>query len=121
MSKLIVTAQSLNEMIVKADAEKRVHIIGRALVALFDRQTKDEKVLNDTNRWNMVGFSGADAKSGSLTAKYYLKHKTLLEWQIDRWMKTQRNGLPRLCKYWKQLNEIAVEKAATQHEEGVQA
>jgi hypothetical protein len=108
----IVTGVSLARMLNEASFEKRVTIIGRALVALFNRQTESEKSCNDTHNWNSVGFSGADGKSGSLTAKYWLKHRTLMDWQVERWMTPQRNGLPKLCKYAKQLNDIAEAKAS---------
>lgn len=85
-------------------------VIGRALVAIFNRQTETEKKVNTTNQHNMIGFTGVDALSGSITAKYYIKHKKLLQWQIDRWLKQNKNGVPRIAKYHKQLNEIANEK-----------
>lgn len=107
----IVSRESLQKMLDEANDVKRQHVIGRALVALFDRQTKDEQATNDTRNLNTIGFSGADAKSGSLTAKYYLKHKKLEDWQVARWMKVQKNGFARLTKYHKQLNEIAEAKA----------
>ncbi len=87
------------------------HVVGKACVGLFNRQTEAEKVDNDTKILNMEGFSGSDARQGSLTAKYYLKHKTLLHWQVDQWTKEWR-GRPRLVKYWKQLSQIATAKAA---------
>lgn len=108
----IVTRNSLQHMLDAASPEKLQAIVGRALVALFDRQTRDEKAINDTQVWNAVGFSGADGKSGSLTAKYYLKHKKLEDWQVARWTKKGKNGFARLCKYHKQLNDIAEHKAA---------
>lgn len=107
----IVTRESLQLMLDKASPEKRQHIVGRALVALFERQTASEKSCNDTHDWNKIGFSGADAKSGTLTAKTYLKHKKLLDWQVERWMAPQKNGYARVTKYAAQLNEIALEKA----------
>lgn len=107
-----VTRESLQVMINSADAVKKQHIVGRALVAIFNRQTMSEKNSNITNNWNTVGFSGADAYSGCLTAKSYLKHKSLQEWQVQKWLKPARNGFARLTKYHKQLNEIAMEKAA---------
>jgi hypothetical protein len=87
-----------------------MHIVGRALVALFDRQTQDEKAVNDTNKLNTVGFSAADAKSGSLTAKFYLKHNRLEDWQVEKWTRLIK-GYARLCKYARQLNDVAVRKA----------
>jgi hypothetical protein len=108
----IVTRTSLQTMIDQADDIKVQHVIGRALVALFQRQTESEKSTNDTHNENDIGFSGADAKSGSLTAKYYLKHKKLEQWQIEKWTKRSKNGYARLTKYHKQLNDVAVRKAA---------
>lgn len=87
-----------------------MHVVGRALVAIFNRQTEDEKNTNNTNRNNTIGFNGPDARSGSLTAKSYLKNNTLQDWQIDQWLKEDRTGYPRLCKYHRQLNEIAIQK-----------
>lgn len=111
MTKL-VTRESLEALLADDRGHEFVqHVVGRALVALFDRQTKDEQATDDTHEWNTVGFSGADARSGSITAKTYLKNGRLLDWQVDAWTRDFR-GRPRLCKYHKQLNDIAVKKAA---------
>jgi hypothetical protein len=114
---MIVTKQSLNVMLNKADDAKKILIIGRALVALFERQTESEQQANTTANLNGVGFAGSDARSGSLTAKSFLKNKTLAAWQVERWMKPQKDGFPRICKYVKQLNEIAEVKAVKQKSE----
>lgn len=106
---MLVTRATLLNLL--NDEAKRPHVIGRALVALFDHQTRTEQAANSTQLHNMVGFSGSDAKSGSITAKYYLKHKTLLPWQVDQWMRDFR-GFPRITKYVKQLNRAAEAKAA---------
>lgn len=111
MAKKLVTHDTIKHMLANESRAYVEAVIGRALLALLDRQTEDEKVCNDTRVWNAVGFSGADAKSGSLTAKFYAKHGKLLDWQVDKWTKKSKNGYPRLCKYAKQLNEIALEKA----------
>lgn len=103
----IVTKDSLKELLVR-DAGR---VIARALVVIFERQTEDEKADNQTEVENGIGFTGFDAKSGTLTAKYFLKHKRLEQWQIDRWMKPAKDGYPRICRYAKQLNEIAIQKA----------
>lgn len=108
----IVSKDSLKDMLMNAPEDKRVRIIGRALVALFDRQTRDEQATNDTKEHNNVGFTGGDARGGSLTAKYFLKHGKLESWQVERWMKVGKSGYPRLCKYHKQLDAIAKAKAA---------
>lgn len=90
--------------------EMKVKVIGRALVALLNRQVADEQRTAQTRLHNGQGFQPADAYSGTLTAKYFLKHGTLLEWQVEKWAKPTSTGLPRIVKYSRQLNEIANEK-----------
>lgn len=113
----IVTRATL--MTLLSDEKKRPHVIGRALVALFHKQTRTEQVANHTDNLNFVGFSGSDARDGSITAKYYLKHGTLLPWQIENWMKPFR-GFPRITKYARQLNDIATDRARTQERARIQ-
>lgn len=110
--KQVVTRDTLRTMLRNDNTKYVDAVIGRALLALLNRQTEDEQRSNDTKIWNSVGFSGADARSGSLTAKSFAKNGRLLDWQRDKWLKPAKNGYPRLCKYAKQLNEIALEKGA---------
>jgi hypothetical protein len=112
MSKHIVTKSNLTERVLAGDT-KAMHTIGRALVAIFNRQTEDEKGSNDTKYHNNMGFTGGDAKGGSLSAKYYLKHKRLEQWQVDRWTRRSPGGTVRIAKYWRQLDEVAKVKAAS--------
>lgn len=115
MTTPIVTKESLQVMLDNPNRNYVMHVIGRALVVLFNRQTEAEKATNDTKEYNMIGFAGADAKSGSLTAKYYLKHKKLEDWQMDKWLKKgAKSGVARLCKYHRQLNEAAQAKQNSQ-------
>lgn len=107
--KQIVTKEGMIKILAEKDAEFVMHYIGRALVVMFNRQIDDEKSSNVTRHDNNIGFTPADAMSGSITAKYYLKHKTLLDWQIEKWTKDFR-GAPRITKYWRQLNEEANRK-----------
>jgi hypothetical protein len=110
MKTMIVTKQSLLTML-QTSRERQAQVVGRALVALFLRQTEDEKDANKTNHDNDVGFQHSDAKRGSITAKYFLKHGTLLDWQVEPWLAPQGNkGYPRIAKYSRQLNEIALAK-----------
>ena len=106
----IVTRESLIDLL-KNDT-RRAEVIGRALVVLFNNQTSSEKAANVTNLNNSIGFTGADGHSGCLSAKYFLKHKTLLPWQVDRWMKLGSSGFPRITKYWRQLDAAAQAKRA---------
>jgi hypothetical protein len=106
----IVTKDSLQSML--DNPRIRTHVVGRALVVLFENQTKDEQVMATTNKDNGVGFTGSDAFSGTLTAKYYMKHGILLDWQVEKWTKAGKNGYARLCKYWRQLDTRAQTKAS---------
>jgi len=110
---VLVSRESLQALIDNASPKKQQVIIGRALVALLDRQTQDEQSSNTTNKSNNVGFTGADAFSGSISAKYYIKNKSLKDFVVEKWTKRAKNGFARLTKYHKQLNEIAIEKAST--------
>lgn len=83
-------------------------VVGRALVVLFNRQTSDEQGKNCTEEHNGRGFTGADARTGCMTAKYFLKHHSLLDWQVEKWTKKSENtGFSRLTKYHSQLNQVA--------------
>lgn len=110
--KQVVTRDSLRTMLRNPNVKYVDAVIGRGLLAILQRQTNDEANAADTKYTNGVGFSSADAKSGTLTAKSFVKNGGLLDWQRDKWLKPASNGYPRLCKYVKQLNEIALEKAA---------
>ena len=111
-SPVIVTRDSLRDMLANPNPEFVGRVIGKALVAIYARQTQAEQSSDATVEDNGIGFAGADAHGGSLTAKFFMKHNTLLDWQIDAWSKVQKSGYPRLCKYHKQLNEVAQAKAA---------
>lgn len=105
----IVTRESFMSMLI-ASRERQKKVVGRALVALYKRQTEDEKTSLQTKHDNSRGFSAPDAKSGTLCAKYFLRHGTLQDWQFANWMREEK-GLPRIAKYVRQLNEIALAKA----------
>ncbi len=102
-----VTRESIAAMLNNDNPAYVQAVIGRALVALLKNQTATEQATASTNEDNGIGFTGADAKGGTLTAKYYIKHKRLLDWQVDKWLKLGSNGYPRLAKYHKQLNDYA--------------
>ena len=104
----IVTRESFMSMLI-ASRERQKKVVGRALVALMKRQTEDEKSSLQTKHENARGFSASDAKSGTLCARYFLKHGTLQDWQFANWMREEKS-LPRIAKYVRQLNEIALEK-----------
>ena len=108
----LVTKDTLRNMIIDRPHARVQHVIGRALVAIFNKQTASEKESDSTDRTNGVGFSGLDSIGGSLTAKSYITRGQLQPWQVEKWTRVMTNGYPRICKYSKQLNDIAVAKAA---------
>jgi hypothetical protein len=110
MSNIVTRAYIANKL-ANPNAEYVMHFVGRALVVLLNRQTADEQATAHTTHTNNRGFSQSDAKSGTLCAKYYLKHNKLEPWMIGNWTRHWR-GQPRIAKYWVQLNEAAQAKAA---------
>ena len=100
-----------NALIERKD-ETGMHAVGRALVHLLNRQTEDEKRESTTKYHNNLGFTGADARRGTITAKYYLRHRMLNDWQIAYWLTKDKTGRTRLGKYYGQIAEEAKKKAA---------
>jgi hypothetical protein len=107
----IVTKEYIQNFLTN-NPEKRAEFIGRALVVIFNNQTEGEKAASVTNVDNGVGFTGGDAHSGCISAKYFLKHRSMLDWQIERWMKPNAKGTMRIAKYWRQLDAEAQRKAS---------
>jgi hypothetical protein len=99
----------------KGDTEARRFLeqyIGKALMVLLDRQTQDEQRDTTVKYRNEMGFTGADGRSGTIAARTYLKYKGFPEdWMLKQWVKPNRRGVPRIAKYWRQLNEAAIQKA----------
>ena len=105
------TREKFVDLISRQD-EVGMHSIGRALVHLFNRQTEDERAINSTDVHNACGFTPADARVGSITAKYYIKNKKLLDWQMDQWTAANDKGRLRLEKYFRQIAEEVSAKVA---------
>lgn len=101
----IVTRESFIDML--NNHPDRAKVIGRALVVIFRNQTNDEQKVNTTKIHNAMGFTPADARSGSISAKYFIKNGTLDGWMVDKWMKLNDVGIPRIAKYHAQLNASA--------------
>lgn len=110
----IVTKETLKQMLKNPNPRYVDMVLGRALVVLFNNQTETEKQANETKVYNEVGFTGADARSGTITAKYFLKHGKLSDWQREAWLRPDKHGTPRIVKYHKQLNAAAAKRQATQ-------
>lgn len=89
--------------------ENPAYVIGRALAAIYQRQTASEQQAQTTRIQNGIGFSKPDARIGCIGARQFLNHNQQ-QWVIDVWLRKAADGLPRICKYAKQLNDIAKEK-----------
>ncbi len=74
--------------------------VEKAIVAIYKRQTEDEKATQATRHSNNVGFSGADASRGTYYAQWILSGKRLTGKHLDK-------GRAMALKYRKQLLSIA--------------
>lgn len=100
----IVTEQYMLETI-KLNPSK---VIGRALLAIYNRQTSSEQSCGETRMVNGVGFTAFDANLGTRCAEYFKTHDSLQEWMIQVWLKpTGKKQRAKILKYTNQLNEIA--------------
>lgn len=102
MKNKLVTKQWLADKI----AIDPSYTIGRALVAIFNEQTMEERSDNTTKFRNGVGFAKPDARIGAIAAKTFLKNGKLELWQLNIWLRPNAQGLPRIVKYAEQLNNI---------------
>jgi hypothetical protein len=100
----MLTKAELTQLITRGDRVSR-HAVGRALVHLLNRQTQEEQRSNTTRSYNLKGFTPADARTGSVHAKYYIKHGYLQDWQVAYWLVPNVRGTLRLAKYHRQLAE----------------
>lgn len=55
----------------------RNDVVERAIVAIYRRQTHDERTSDETKHRNGVGFSGAHAKLGSYYARWVINGNRL--------------------------------------------
>jgi len=106
----IVTKDSLQSMLDNPNPKYVERVVGKALYRILENQTSDEQRSNETRVHNGIGFTGADAKSGSLTAKFWKKNGYLAAWQLEKWTKKNDQGYSRLTKYHRQLNEVAIRR-----------
>lgn len=74
--------------------------VERGVVAIYNKQTEDEKMVEDTIKKNGVGYSGADAKLMTYYAKWIISGKHLSGNHLEKARK-------RILKYTTQLTKIA--------------
>lgn len=87
-----------SEIRMKIDADQRW--LERAILAIYKRQTTDEKRDEDAKHLNAMGFSASDAHYLSYCAKWLLKGNHLTRHHIDK-------ARERMRKYVKQLVLVA--------------
>jgi len=86
-----------DEIQVKIETDQKW--LERAIVAIYNRQTTDEKQSEQTKHHNGVGFTGADAHFLTYCATYILSGRTLSGNFIPKARK-------RMVKYCRQLEEL---------------
>lgn len=108
----VVTHDSLRAMIITADSEKRMRIIGRALVAMWERQLPHEKKSFRTTNHNGRGFCANDSVRGSFDALSFKRTRMISPARVQWWIDCSPSTKDmRILRYTRQLNEIAQERA----------
>lgn len=106
----LVTKDSMVELLSDPNKKFIEAVIGRAILALYNRQTASEQNSHITKEANGIGFTSYDAEIGSKTAECWKNKGTLEFWMVRYWTKKGKAGFPAVSRYHKQLNEIALEK-----------
>lgn len=89
---------------VKALLDANPLAVERAIVAIYQRQTADERASGVTRWKNGIGFAAVDANRGAYMARWILGGKHL----SGKWLEKGRHVA---CRYVRQLADIANEKA----------
>jgi hypothetical protein len=105
----MITKDSIRELLLKSDAA-----VERGILAIYDRQTQDEKVSETTNHQNGVGFSGADAQILSSFAEQ-IEKKLQRGIKAGQCLSVKQMELARkkIVRYSRQLLEIAEAKSCS--------
>ena len=90
--------------IVRQKLETDQRWLERALVVLFEFQTRDEQVSETTRCTNNIGFNHADARSLTKPAKWVMSGKSLNGWHLE-------NAKKKVPKYSRQILELIRESA----------
>jgi hypothetical protein len=97
------------ESSIKTLLETNPKAVERAIVAIYERQTPDEKATHETSKTNGVGFSKFDAEFLSSLAEWIKRGRTLTPRQLAI-------GRNKIKRYHRQLVELANEKAQSQRQ-----
>ncbi len=73
MNRIQWTERNLVKLL-KPETNKNYNIaVTRAIIAIYNNQTKEEQIKSGTIKANKIGFSASDAKIGSYMAKYAIE------------------------------------------------
>lgn len=100
----IMVAGKWNEAKIRKLLNESTEAVERALVAIYERQTADEKATSDTRHNNSRGFSACHAKRGSYYARWIKSGKHLSGQHVQK-------GRAIALHYVSQLLDIAKSKA----------
>ena len=89
------TKEEIKDLLVRNDKA-----VCKAVVAIWNKQTEDEKIVDATREHNGIGFNGADATFMSSLAKQFVDRGFLTPRQITYARK-------KIMKYSGQLEKIA--------------
>lgn len=102
------TKESIRELLAKNDKA-----VGRALLVLLSRQTRDEKDTESTRHHNKIGFTPYDARMMTSMARFYAKRGFLSHKQLAYLRAPTKRFESRIGKYAGQLlDEIEKKEAA---------
>lgn len=90
---------------IKALLERSDKAVERAMVVLYERQTRDEKAASDTKYQNQQGFSAFHAQAGSYYARLVMGGRALYGKSLAKARKMS-------LRYTRQLLDAKREKAA---------
>jgi hypothetical protein len=107
------TKEYIQALLMRED-EVGMHAVGRALVLLHNRQTYTEQRAKEVQWNNGRGFTPTDAEWGTDMARFYLSRNFLSPRQLAVWRRPNSQGIPRICKYWRQIQEDAMQKHGIQ-------
>ena len=86
--------------------------VGRALVALNERQTYSEQTDKMTKNQNGRGFRPCHARMGTSMAEFFSRNGYLSEKQARYWRAVDKSGNMRIGIYANQLLQVVAEKQA---------
>jgi len=91
---------------IRALLDRSLEAVERAVVAIYRRQTEDEKEAYETKHQNRVGFAACHAGLGTYYAKWILSGKHLTGSHVERARRMVRH-------YAGQLHQIALASQGT--------